>query len=77
MTANIVPVCNMTRSRVIGGEDGSKPKSFSATTTWAELDTGRSSARPCTIARITMFKTVMLDEILCGLRNGPLYPGSV
>src|SRR5215469_2789886 len=43
----------MTSSSVKGGDDGSRPNSFSTTTTWAELDTGRSSANPCTIARIT------------------------
>src|ERR1022692_2403211 len=52
MTANMVPVCNITSSRVIGGEDGSSPSSFSTTTTCAELDTGKSSAKPCTIARM-------------------------
>src|SRR5580704_7254724 len=33
--------------------------SFSVTTTCAELETGKSSARPCTMARITTCKRVM------------------
>ncbi len=46
MTANMVPVWSITSRRVMGGEEGSRPRSFSATTTCAELETGRSSARP-------------------------------
>src|ERR1022692_1245048 len=57
MTASIVPVWSMTSSRVMGGEEGSSPRSFSATTTWAELDTGSNSAKPCTIARIMTFSS--------------------
>ena len=53
ITANIVPVCSITSSSVICGDEGSSPISFSATTTCAELDTGSSSASPCTTARIT------------------------
>ena len=41
----------------MGGEEGSSPRSFSATTTCAELDTGRSSAKPCTIARMNTLKS--------------------
>src|SRR5580704_8397104 len=59
MTANMVPVCSMTRSRVICGAVGSRPRSFSATITWAELETGRSSASPCTIARIASCHSCM------------------
>src|ERR1700730_8569919 len=59
MTANIVPVCNITRSNVIDGADGSRPISFSATMTCAELETGNSSAKPCTIARTITFKSGM------------------
>ena len=51
ITANIVPVCSITSSSVICGVDGSSPISFSATTTWAELETGSNSASPCTTAR--------------------------
>ena len=43
MTANMVPVWSMTRMSVIAGEEGSRCMSFSATTTCAELETGRSS----------------------------------
>ena len=57
ITANMVPVCSMTRSKVMGGEEGSSPRSFSTTTTCAELDTGRSSAKPCTIARMNTLKS--------------------
>jgi hypothetical protein len=46
ITENMVPVCSMTSTRVISGEDGFSPSSFSATTTCAELETGKSSARP-------------------------------
>ena len=59
MTANIVPVWSMTKSSVMGGEDGSRCISFSATTTWAELDTGSSSAKPCTVARTMIWRTDM------------------
>src|ERR1700730_18547963 len=62
MTANMVPVWSITRSSVIGGEDGSRPISFSATTTWAELETGSSSANPCTIARM-MTLTTGIDDL--------------
>ncbi len=55
ITAIMVQVCNMTSKRVIGGEDGSRPRSFSTTTTCAELETGKSSASPCTTARITLW----------------------
>src|SRR5579862_3087323 len=63
----MVPVWSMTRRRVISGLEGSRRINFSATTTWAELDTGRSSARPCTTARITtcqrdMGKTLPRDS---------------
>jgi hypothetical protein len=51
ITANIVPVCSITSSSVICGDDGSSPISFSATTTCAELETGSNSASPCTTAR--------------------------
>src|ERR1700723_1408168 len=51
MTANMVPVCSITSSSVMAGDDGSIPISFSATTTWAELETGNSSASPWTMAR--------------------------
>src|ERR1700722_18540530 len=64
MTANIVPGWSMTNSSVMGGEEGSRPKSFSATTTCAELDTGSSSARPCTIARMMIFNSDMRFLIL-------------
>src|SRR5262252_9024399 len=53
----MVPVCSMTRSSVIGGDEGSRPISFSVTTTWAELDTGKSSVRPCTIASTMTFSS--------------------
>ena len=43
MTANMVPVCNITSSMVSSGEVGSRPIHFSAMMTWAELDTGSSS----------------------------------
>jgi hypothetical protein len=52
MTANMVPVWSITKSRVISGLAGSNPMSFSATITWAELDTGSSSAKPWTTARM-------------------------
>src|SRR6185312_3369171 len=53
MTANIVPVCRRTSSRVSAGAEGSRPMSFSATTTCAELETGSSSARPWMMASTT------------------------
>src|ERR1700688_5102409 len=62
MTANMVPVWSITKSNVIGGDDGSRPISFSATTTWAELETGSSSANPCTIARM-MTLTTGIDDL--------------
>ena len=46
MTAAIVPVWSMTRRKAISGVDGSRPISFSAMMTWAELETGSSSAAP-------------------------------
>ena len=46
MTANMVPVCIMTSNMVISGLDGSSPMSFSATITWAELETGSNSHAP-------------------------------
>ncbi|MNT32057.1 hypothetical protein D3C72_1679190 [compost metagenome] len=52
MTANMVPVCSITSSMVSSGDVGSSPISFSAMMTWAELDTGSSSAKPWTIERI-------------------------
>src|ERR1700722_8939496 len=55
----MLPVWRITRSCVIWGEVGSRPMSFSDTTTCAELDTGKSSARPCTMARITTCRSVM------------------
>jgi hypothetical protein len=42
----MVPVCSITNNKVIGGDEGSRPNSFSATTTCAELDTGSNSAKP-------------------------------
>ena len=51
ITANIVPVCSMTRSNVMGGDDESSPITFSATITCAELDIGNNSAKPCTMAK--------------------------
>ena len=42
----------------MGGEDGSSPISFSATTTCAELETGKSSASPCTMARMMTFSDI-------------------
>src|SRR5580692_4195829 len=62
MTANIVPVCSITSSSVIGGDEGSRPINFSATTTWAELETGSNSANPCTIARMMTF-TIGIDDL--------------
>src|SRR5579862_250548 len=59
MTANMVPVWSMTSSSVIGGEAGSSPISFSATTTCAELDTGSSSASPCTTASTMILSSVI------------------
>lgn len=59
ITASIVPLWSMTRSRVISGELGSRPISFSATITWAELDTGNSSLMPCIAARIRICSRVM------------------
>src|SRR5439155_3422098 len=56
ITANIVPVWSMTKSNVIAGEEGSRPSNFSTTTTWAELETGNSSASPWTKARIRIYK---------------------
>ncbi len=50
-TANIVPVCSMMSRNVSRGADGSRPISFSATMTWAELETGSSSAAPWMTAR--------------------------
>ena len=54
MTANMVPVCSMTSISVMSGEVGSSPSHFSARMTWAELETGSSSARPWTQARMMM-----------------------
>ena len=52
----MVPVCSMTSSKVIAGEVGSMPIRRSATITCAELETGNSSARPCTMARMITCK---------------------
>jgi hypothetical protein len=46
-----INLCN-----IIGGDEGSSPSNFSATTAWAELETGRSSVKPCTTARTTICK---------------------
>jgi hypothetical protein len=53
----------MTRIRVISGEEGSRPRSFSATTTWAELETGRSSAKPWTIAKRSTLRSEGIGEV--------------
>jgi hypothetical protein len=47
----------MTSNKVISGADGSMPRSFSATTTCAELDTGSNSVRPWITARIITYRT--------------------
>src|SRR5580704_197421 len=47
----MVPVCSITSSSVIGGDEALSPRSFSATTTCAELDIGSSSASPWMIPR--------------------------
>src|SRR5258708_36912308 len=70
MTANIVPVCSITSSSVICGEEASSPISFSATTTCAELETGSSSARPCTRARIMTLSMSILKVIILALVQG-------
>ncbi len=59
ITASMVPVCSMTKSRVIWGAPGSSPSSFSATTTWAELETGSSSATPWIRARSSTLTRIM------------------
>src|SRR5579875_184645 len=61
ITAIIVPVCSITSRSVISGAAGFMPISFSATITCAELETGSSSARPCTMARRITCKRVILD----------------
>ena len=59
MTANIVPVCSITRSNVNCGVEGSSRISFAAAITCAELETGSNSARPWMIARITICRFVI------------------
>src|SRR5450830_1778849 len=59
MTANMVPVCNITSNMVSSGEVGSRPISFSAMMTWAELETGSSSANPWTMERMNNCRKVM------------------
>ena len=54
ITANIVPVWSITNSSVISGAEGFRPMSLAATITWAVLETGSNSAKPCTTARMTM-----------------------
>ena len=49
----------MTKSSVIAGALGSRPMSFSAMITCAELETGKISAKPCTIARTITFRSGM------------------
>ena len=49
--AAMVPACSMTRRNVISGLEGSSRMIFSAAMTWAELETGSSSAAPCTMPR--------------------------
>jgi hypothetical protein len=44
----MVPVWSITNNKVIVGDDGLRPISFSMTITCAELEIGRSSASPCT-----------------------------
>src|SRR5215469_9120926 len=46
----------MTRRKVISGAVGSRCISFSATITWAELETGRSSAAPWIRPRMTIWR---------------------
>src|ERR1019366_9687200 len=65
ITASIVPAWSMTSTNVISGEDGSRPISFSATTTWAELETGSSSATPCTTASMATW-TRNITEVPAG-----------
>src|SRR5208283_1600582 len=59
MTASMVPVCSMTSRKVIAGSVGSRPMSFSATMTCAELDTGSISHAPWITARMRICTTVM------------------
>src|SRR5450830_1190656 len=89
MTANMVPVCNITSNMVSSGEVGSKPISFSAMMTWAELETGSSSANPWTMERMDNCREVMClssdwtsggrflhaekNTVFCGLSGSAFY----
>src|SRR5450830_1823492 len=74
MTANMVPVCSITSSMVSSGEVGSRPISFSAMMTWAELDTGSSSAKPWTMERINSCKKLMGTGLGRGKMSRRFYP---
>jgi hypothetical protein len=63
ITANIVPVWSITRRRVISGVVGSTPIIFSATMTWAELEIGNSSQRPCIAARTRICSNVTSGDL--------------
>src|SRR5215472_3251283 len=67
----MVPACSMTKRKVISGEEGSMPISFSATITCAELETGSSSAMPCTMARIMTCKRAILHTPVLRARADP------
>src|SRR5580658_7842715 len=57
MTASMVPVCSITSRNVIAGVVGSRPMSFSAMITCAELETGSNSQNPCTSASTNTLST--------------------
>jgi hypothetical protein len=48
----------MTSKKVMDGAVGSRPMSFSATITCAELETGSNSQKPCTTAKMNIFMTI-------------------
>ena len=68
----MVPVWSITNSSVISGFEGSKPISFSATITWAELETGSNSANPCTTARIDDVKQAHVRDASWTMRDGKM-----
>ena len=59
----MVPVCSMTKRSVIAGMVGSSPINFSATITWAELETGNNSVAPWIKARTNFRKADHIEKV--------------
>jgi len=52
----------MTKRSVMAGVVGSSPINFSATMTWAELETGNNSVAPWMMARIKIFDRLIIRK---------------